>query len=198
MSVVDLPYTHTPIAESGAKLFRFTRDHYYRLTEAGLFEGRHIQLIEGQIIEMAPQKDQHAACVRIVQETLRTVFGSGFTVQSQLPLDIGEHSQPEPDVCVLSGTPRQHLCHPKTALLVIEVSDTTLRYDREVKAPLYAAAGLQEYWIVNLVDRRIEVFRAPVAVPNPLYSESLTFSGADALSPLSAAPTKIACADLLP
>jgi Uma2 family endonuclease len=178
---------------------RFTRDEYYVMVDAGLFDGQRVELIEGEIVAMAPQRDQHAAAVRLTEHALRAVFTHGFTVQTQLPLDLGS-SQPEPDVAVLRGTPRQIETHPTTALLIVEISDTTLRQDRLRKAPLYAAANVTDYWILNLVDRRLEVLRTPQRNPDGTwsYAETQAFPDTESVSPLAMPGVRVNVSDLLP
>jgi Uma2 family endonuclease len=100
--------------------------------------------------------------VRLAEDALRLVFPQGFDVRTQLPLALGEYSEPEPDVAVVVGSARDYAnAHPTTAVLVVEIADSTLALDRHTKASLYAAAGVPEYWIVNLVERQIEIYREP-------------------------------------
>jgi len=111
-------------------------------------------------------------------------------------------SDAEPDISVVPGTPRDYTEHPTGALLVVEVSETTLAYDRGRKGSLYAAAGIQDYWIVNLVDRQLEVYRDPVPDPNESsgfrYNTRTVFLSGQSASPLAAPAASIAVADLLP
>ncbi len=127
---------------------RFSRVQYERMTEAGVFgpEDR-LELLDGEIIDMPPQKSRHATAVTLVAEALRTIFGPGATVRVQLPFCLDDRSEPEPDVAVVPGNPRDYRdAHPSRALLVCEVSDTTLAYDRGRKLAAYARAGIPEYW----------------------------------------------------
>jgi Uma2 family endonuclease len=139
---------------------RFTREEYYRMAELGLFRGERVELIEGDIIKMSPVSAEHVTCVHRLFQWLFQVF-SDATVRIQSPLNLGD-SEPEPDIAVVPGKAGDYLhAHPTTALLVVEVAQTSLEYDREVKAPLYARAGIPEYWIVNLDGQCIEVYRDP-------------------------------------
>jgi Uma2 family endonuclease len=153
------------------QLRRWTRDEYERLgTTRVLGPEERVELIEGEIVEVPPQLGPHATGVYLAQEVLHTTYGDGFLVRVQLPLALGQYSEPEPDVAVVAGSPRDFVAaHPTMAVLVIEVSDTTLSYDRETKGSLYAAAGIPEYWILNLVDRQLEMHRAPSALPGARY-----------------------------
>ena len=150
---------------------RWTRDEYQRLADVGLLgPEERVELIEGEIVEVPPRRSSHAAGIRLAEDKLRAVFGAGFDVRTQLPLALGQRSQPGPDVAVVVGAPRDYTeAHPTTAVLVLEVSDTTLSYDRETKGSLYAAAGIPEYWILNLVDRQLEMYRHPGALPGARY-----------------------------
>lgn len=140
---------------------RFTREEYYRMAEAGLFNGERVELIEGDIVRMSPVGPLHGEIVTLIAEKLWALFGSGYRVRVQQPLVIDD-SEPEPDIAVVPGKPGDYReAHPTTALLVVEVSQTSAEYDREVKAPLYARAGVPEYWIVNLDEGCIEVYRDP-------------------------------------
>jgi Uma2 family endonuclease len=184
------------------RTFRWTRDEFYRLADLGCFDQRRVELIEGEIIEMPVPKPPHVMAVLLTENTVRVVFGVGFVVRTQAPLNLGLMSDAEPDIAVVPGTPRDYTEHPTTALLVIEVSETTLAYDRGRKGSLYAAAGLQDYWIVNLIDRQLEVYRDPVPDANEpsgfRYNTRTVFLPGQSATPLAAAAASIAVADLLP
>lgn len=140
---------------------RFTREEYYRMAEMGLFDGERVELIEGDIVRMSPVSPLHGEIVTLIAEKLWTLFGRGYRVRVQQPLAIGD-SEPQPDIAVVPGKPGDYReAHPTTAILVVEVAQTSAEYDREVKAPLYARAGIPEYWIVNLDEGCIEVYRDP-------------------------------------
>lgn len=154
-----------------------------------------VELIEGEILVMSPEKSRHAAVVDLVAEALRRIVGSGHTVRVQHPLGLGTSSEPEPDLCVVPGTPRDYLsAHPTTALLVVEVADSSLAFDQTTRARLYAAAGLPEYWIVNLVDRCVEVHR----VPGEAGYVQVTRHDVGELSPLVLPGARVPVDDLLP
>src|SRR5262249_6939280 len=118
-----------------------------------------------------------------------------------LPLHLGRKSAPEPDLAVVPGTPRDYAEHPITALLLVEVSDTSLAFDRRRKGTLYAKAGILDYWIINLVDRRLEVYRSPAKRANGrgfAYADKLFLSANESIAPLAAPHAPIAVAELLP
>ncbi len=178
-------------------LRRWSRDEYDRMTAAGLFApGERVELIDGEILAVTPQGTLHAAAIGLTENALRAAFGASFSVRVQLPLAGGPDSEPEPDVAVVRGTPRDYLkAHPAAALLVVEVADATLEFDRTRKGSLYARAGVQDYWIVNLVDRCIEVYRDPG--PESYRSTRSCLSG-ETVAPLGAPDAEIAVSDILP
>jgi Uma2 family endonuclease len=102
--------------------------------------------------------------IHLALEVLRRIFSTGYTLRGQAPLALDEHSEPESDIAVVEGAIRDFVsAHPQTAVLVVEVADSTLQYDRTTKARLYARNSIPEYWIVNLQERRLEVYRHPVS-----------------------------------
>ena len=139
----------------------WTRADFYRMSELGLLHGDRTELIGGEIVILNPQRFAHAYAVDKVTEVLRNTLEPSHWVRMQLPLNCGVTSEPEPDISVVIGSRDDYNDHPSSALLVVEVSDTTLEFDRGRKASLYAQAGVQDYWIVNLVNRILEVRRDP-------------------------------------
>jgi Uma2 family endonuclease len=184
-------------------LRRWSVKEYYQMGEMGIFNDERVELIDGEIIKMPPQKDLHAISVSLTDKFFSRSMPEGYWVRSQLPLHLGERSEPEPDISIVAGNPRDYVGkgHPQAALLVIEVSETTLRFDRGPKASFYASAAIQDYWIVNLIDRCVEVYRSPVADSSAQfgfrYAEKLTFSSGQTIKPLAFA-LDVAVADLLP
>lgn len=191
-----------PRVETEPRVHSWTRDEYRRMGEAGLFDGRRVELIEGQVLEMSPINRRHVLAVILASDLMRTVFGAGWHVQVQSPLDLGELSEPEPDVAVISGAARDYTAHPTTAALVIEVADTSVRYDQHEKASLYAKAGIPDYWLLNLQDRRLEVRRKPIADPGQpfgfTYSHVMILLPDDTVAPLAKPDAVVRVADLLP
>lgn len=142
----------------------WTKDEYNKLVELGAFEGQRIYLFRGEIIEMPPQYQPHAFAVSRLNKALGKAFGldTGFEIRIQLPFETPGQSMPEPDALVCTEAQNLRHPHPNEALLVVEVSDTSLASDRE-KGLEYAATGVREYWIVDVKNRRVEVYRDPVA-----------------------------------
>jgi Uma2 family endonuclease len=136
---------------------------YHRMLEAGVFdEDERVELLEGVIVSMSPQNADRALAVERLSDPLFVGLPADFVIRCQLPLALSEADEPEPDVAVLERTtPRSRQAQPTTARLVFEVSSDSLRRVREIKAPLYAHAGIPEYVIVNLKDERLEVHRDP-------------------------------------
>lgn len=182
---------HPPTGTAQTK--RWTRDEYQRLGELGMFgpEDR-LELIEGEIIQVTPQSSRHATTLLRASEALQRRLSPGSHLRMQLPLALSPYSQPEPDLAVVEGDIDDYEDgHPSSALLVIEISEQTLAYDRETKARLYASAGIPEFWIVNLVNRHVEVYQNPEtpeeSLSGPGYrsrkvlrrDESLTLPGSD-------------------
>jgi Uma2 family endonuclease len=175
----------------------WTCAEYERMGDVGLIgPEERTELIEGVIYRMAPQKSRGAAAMNLVEEALEKAFGAGVYVRVQLPLVLGPSSEPEPDLAVVAGSARDHVNrHPTSALLVVEVSDTTLAFDRRTKSALYAGAGIQEYWIVNVVRNQLEVHREPG--PDG-YRLRLILKRDDQISPVARPEVSIPVADLLP
>lgn len=182
----------------------WTREEYYKMADAGVFHPEErVELIGGRIVTMSPQNSPHATCLILVSDVLRAIFASGYVIRIQLPLDLSSSSQPEPDIAVVLGRTRDYArAHPTTALLVVEVSESTVRFDRDEKASLYASASIPEYWIVNLRTQRLEVYRDPAPMPGEPYGygylSNSQFVLGDTVAPLANSHGVIQIADLLP
>ena len=181
--------------------FQWTSDQYNLLAEAGVFDGKRVELIEGEIIEMAPMGPRHFVSINLVAEVLSSVFGKGFFVSSQNQLDVDKRSQPEPDIAVLKGSPRDYVGgHPKTLVLAVEVADSSIQRDRVYKTKLYAKAGIEDYWIIHLADNCVEVYRKPVNDTELgfIYLEKNIFNENESVSPLAKTGSVVRVADILP
>jgi Uma2 family endonuclease len=180
---------------------KWTREEYYRLGELGFFHGQRVELIEGDIVVLSPQNWPHSSTVDRVGKLLDRVLGTLFWVRMQLPVNLGT-SDPEPDVSVVSGRREDYSDHPTTAVLIVEVSDSTLNYDRTQKASLYARAGIADYWIVNLVNNQLEVHRDSRPDPSQPYGHGYAtvtiLTPTAVVSPLAAPQVSLALSDLLP
>ena len=141
----------------------FTVEEYHKMAEAGIFtEDDRVELLDGEIVQMAAIGARHAERVRVLGETLVVRCGLGAIVSSQNPVHLDERSEPQPDLAVLRRRSYSD-AHPAPddILLLIEVADTTADYDRRVKLPLYARASVRETWLVDLQADRLEVYRQP-------------------------------------
>ncbi|HEV2272046.1 MAG TPA: Uma2 family endonuclease [Steroidobacteraceae bacterium] len=144
---------------------RLTVHEYYRMAEVGLLApDARVELIEGEIIDMAPSGTPHAGILGRLTRLLIAAAGTRVAVRVQLPLRLDEYSEPEPDFAVLKWREDEYTAaHPTPAdtLLVVEVSQTSLQFDRQRKLPLYARHGIPEVWIVDLVNLRLHTFDSP-------------------------------------
>ena len=144
---------------------RFSVDEFHQMAEAGIFgDGDRVELLAGEVVEMTPIGSRHAACVRRLIARLSLAVGQKAIVDVQNPLYLGEHSEPQPDLTLLQPRPDYYQgSHPGPGdvLLVIEVADTSAEYDREVKVPLYARAGVPEVWVLDLGPGVADVYRQP-------------------------------------
>jgi Uma2 family endonuclease len=189
---------------SPVRLRRWTRAEYARLIEAGVFRpGEPVELLGGELMVSEPQGSAHYTAVGLVEDALRAALPRGWLVRSQGPIALTDDSEPEPDVAVTRGTRRDYCdAHPYRPALVVEVAESSLALDREHKGSLYAQAGVADYWILNLVDRVLEVYREPRQDPTARfgwrYAWTEVLSGGSSAAPLVAAGARIPVADLLP
>ena len=186
-------------ATSQPETRKWDRRSYAKLVDAGVFQpGERVELIEGEILQMSPEKSRHAAVIDLVNETLRAAFGPGFVIRIQHPLAVDARSEPEPDLAVVPGGPRDFLdAHPSSAMLVVEVADTSLSFDRETKSRIYAQAQIPAYWIVNLRDDVVEVFEQPASGRYLRYS-TLDQGELTLTTGTAGRAVTVALADLLP
>jgi Uma2 family endonuclease len=195
MAIKELPETATLAPER----YRFSRADFHAMVEAGVLpEDARVELLWGDIVVMAAINARHASTVKRLNAALSVGLVGRAIIGVQDPFAIGDDTQPQPDVLV--AKPRADFYeadHPSPAdlFLVIEVSDTSLRYDHDVKVPLYAAAGITEVWLVNLVDNVLETYRDP----GPKGYRSLQrLSPGDHVSLLAFPDLSLPVADLLP
>lgn len=157
--------TSNPPNDLILKRFRFSREDYHLLEKVGLLtEDSPVELINGEIIEMSPINSLHAGTVKRLLRFLSNALTDQYLIGAQDPIDLGEYSEPEPDLSILKYREDTYInSHPGTTdiLLLIEVADSSLEKDRTVKLPLYAQADIPETWIVNLQDKQIEVYEGP-------------------------------------
>ena len=181
---------------------RWTCAEFHRMGDLGLFEGRRAMLIDGVILEEGPMNPPHAMAATITEDRVRETFGKGWHVRVAKPLLLGKWMDPEPDVAVVSGRPADYPTHPKSAALVVEVSDTSLKFDIGEKMNLYAAGNVAEYWVLDVTARVLHVFRDPTpdatAPHGHAFTTHRTLAETDAVSPLAVPAAGVAVKDLLP
>lgn len=207
MSVLTMPPPLVPQVRTVTYLkprpYRWTCSQFHQMGELGIFEGLNVILINGEILEMPGPNPPHTTSKSLTVEALRTAFGKGFLVREQDPLVLGRTTDPIPDVAVVKGAIRDYATlHPSNALLVVEVSDSCLDYDVGDKSCLYASVGIPDYWVVDLPNRQLHVFRDPQADSTKpfdfTYSNVTTYLPGQSVSPLALPTATVAVAELLP
>jgi Uma2 family endonuclease len=157
-----------------------------------------LELLDGRIFRKMTQKGPHVWAVRRAERLLAEAFGPGHSARSQAPILLHDESEPEPDVSVVTGGDDDYLDSPPApaqVFLVVEVSDTTLRFDRGRKQRAYARAGIREYWVLNLRARQLEVYRDP---SETRYQNVIEYREGETVTPLAAPGAEIRVSDLLP
>lgn len=202
MSIATVPSIFPPFSPPPQPV-RWTVDEFHRLCSDPDFEQRRLILIAGNLLEMPIPNPPHNAALSLVDDALRAAFGAGHCFRGQMPLVLNQTTDPMPDIAVIRGSPRDFATvHPRSAILVVEISESTLAYDLGEKANVYAAGGITEYWVVDLVHRKLVVHRQPAAAtgePHGAKYQSVSDLGLSAsVSPLAAPQASIAVQDLLP
>lgn len=180
---------------------RWTRAEYYRLGELGFFEGLKSELIDGEFVAMSPKGWPHVLACGLLAEVLSGVLPKGHFLHQQNPLLV-LGSEPEPDLAVVPGSLRDFKDHPNQAILIVEVAESSLAYDTGEKASLYAAAGVPDYWVLDLANRRLVVFRDPRPDTTQRfghgYFQKTMYAETDSVSPLAVPSAMIPVASVLP
>ena len=183
---------------------RFSRAEYDKLIEIGFFQpGDPIELIGGELMVAEPQGAEHYTAICKTARALEASFGPGWNVRTQGPIGLDEESEPEPDVAVVPGSLDDYSReHPARPVLTVEVAVSSLGVDRRRKGSVYARAGLPDYWVLNLIDRVLEVYREPIADSSApfgwRYSRAEVLSADAHVTPLAAPAASIPVARLLP
>lgn len=145
--------------------YRFTVADYHRMGEAGIFaDGPRVELVGGEVVEVSPIGRRHAVCVNELTKLFVDLCGERAIVQVQNPIGLDDASEPQPDISILRTRPDKYMTEtpgPSDVLLAIEVADTTIRFDRTVKAPLYGAAGVPHLWVLDLNADVLEMYSEP-------------------------------------
>jgi Uma2 family endonuclease len=183
---------------------RWTRAEYERLIEVGVFHpGEPVELLGGELIVSEPQGSAHYTAILLVEDALRAALGPGWLVRTQGPVALDDESEPEPDLTVVPGDARDYSReHPSRPALVVEVAESSLARDREHKGSLYARARVDDYWILNLVDRVLEIYRRPIPDPSApfgwRYAAREVRGPESSVAPLAAPDAPILVSNLLP
>ena len=194
------------ITGAAVRPYCWTLGDYEQLIALGLLEGKHVELIRGEILTMASMGEPHAVAIMQLNYALLPCFNprTGFHLRIQMPLALPVlTSEPEPDIAIVAlDAPTNEAGRPTSASLIIEVAESSLGYDRERKGPLYAAAGIQEYWLVNLPERCLEVYRQCIpdiaSCSGWRYQEGQRLQEGDQVAPLVAPAVVIAVDALMP
>jgi len=184
-------------------LRRWRRVEYDRLVDLGTFDDDPIELIGGHLVVAEPKGPYHTSAIGAAEYAVRAALSPGYILRTQAPVALDDESEPEPDLAVVPGRPGDYRdAHPTQPALAIEVADSSLAFDRIRKGSLYARAGVPDYWILNLVERVLEVYRDPVPDPSAPhgwhYRSMTTLTPSDVVTPLAAPSRPIAVSDLLP
>jgi Uma2 family endonuclease len=194
--------TLTRVPAGPPRNMTWTVEQFHYLGDLGMFEGRRAMLIEGVIVEEGTMNPPHSIALELAEEAIRRSFGAGWRFRIQMPLVLGQSTDPEPDIAVMPGSARGETAHPTAASLVVEVSDTSLRYDLSVKMGLYASAGIADYWVLDVNCRELHVHRDPRPDPaSPFghsYSNVVRLAANASIAPLAASAASIAVSDMLP
>lgn len=192
--------THAPGV--GPRRRPLSAHDFEQLVLLGLLDGSRFELIDGEIIEMPPIGENHAMSVSRTTRRLNIALDESLLTRPQNPLNAGTFGRPEPDIAVVLTSTLVPGETPSQAELVIEVSDSTLKYDQTDKASLYASLGVQDYWIINLVESTLEVRRQPIARPSARfgfdYASIQIYTRGQNASPLVAPSLSLLVDDLLP
>ena len=174
---------------------KLTVNDYHKIAEAGILtEDDRVELIEGELIDMAPIGSSHADYVDRLAELLFSQIGGKFRVRIQNPVQLDDYSEPEPDIVIAKNRSyREAHPGPQDILLLIEVADSTLKYDRDIKIPLYARCGIPEVWLIDVQNKRLEIHRQP---SQEGYRQILLPASSESVSPLLVAGIGIRIAKL--
>src|SRR3989442_9183396 len=149
---------------------RWTRSDYERVASLGVFDDEHLELIGGDLVVAEPQGTYRPPSLGKTGDALRAALPEDWVVRWQSPIALDDESEPEPDLAIVHGTRDDFKdAHPARPALIVEIAESSLSFDRNQKGSVYARAGLPDYWIVNLVDRVLEVYRDPVPDPTARY-----------------------------
>ena len=182
---------------------RWTLKEYRALGDTGLFHDKKTMLLDGVLYVMGMPKPPHDTALGLTEDWLRSVFTAGHVVRIQMGFDVGEDTDPGPDLAVVLGDRRTYAQQmPTSAVLIVEVAESSLFTDTTTKAEKYATAGVPDYWVIDLDNRQVIVFRDPAPLTAALganaYRRRHTYAPTDTVSPLAAPNATVPVSDLLP
>jgi Uma2 family endonuclease len=187
------------ITEAPFTLRKWTVKEYQKLGEMGFFHPEErVELISGNIIKMSAKGTAHTSATRRTATLLRELLENQAAVYTQDPIALDDNSEPEPDIAVVIIDPFDYATHhptPSEVYLIIEVADSSLAYDRQVKAKIYARSGIADYWVLNVSDRQLHVFREPA---EDAYQSEVILDETATISPLQFPAFNIAIGEMLP
>jgi Uma2 family endonuclease len=199
-AVLSLPAV--PVEEFTPRAKRWNRKEYYQLAAEGMFNNQRVELIGGVIYEVSPQSTEHFYCYEVSRRILEKVFGDEYWVRSQGPLVASNDSEPEPDLCVVPGPVKVLPDHPSSSILTLEISKSSIVFDRLTKACLYASMNIPDYWVLDIDNRQLWVHRLPVADETMQfghrYSQVEAIAADGHVASLEKPEARIAVADMLP
>jgi Uma2 family endonuclease len=188
------------VPADGPRPWRWTVEQYHQLAEAGWFDEKRVELLEGEIVEMPPIGDEHRAVGMGVIKPLMKAFGDDYEISIQSSLILNDDSEPEPDVVVARGSWRDFVngLPLEKVVLIAEIAKSTLRNDLSRKAQIYARAGIPEYWVIDLINRELVVHRQPEqGGENPHYAQVQQLKKGESIAPLHAPQSPVAVSDLM-
>ncbi|MEG4858913.1 Uma2 family endonuclease [Microcoleus sp. K1-B6] len=185
--------------EAPFTLRKWTVKEYHKLGEIGIFHPEErVELIEGNIIKISAKGTLHAAATRRTASLLHNLLGNQAPVYNKSPIALDDNSEPEPDIAVVRIDPFDYATHhptPSEVYLIIEVADSSLTFDREIKAKIYARSGIADYWVLNVNERQLHVFREPA---EDGYQSEVILGESAIVSPLQFPTFNIAIQAMLP
>jgi Uma2 family endonuclease len=198
--MTTLPTIPTSIVSlSSVNLKSWTVEDYYRLSELGILDGDdRTELIIGQIVIMAAKGTLHVVALQLLTHKLAAQLEQIALIRTQDPIRLNDFSEPEPDLAIVKGTIldyTQHHPRPEDIYLVVEIADSTLKTDCEVKDKLYAQAGITDYWVIDIKNRQVHIFREPTSTG---YNNNFILTESQTVSPLAFSHIILPIASILP
>ncbi len=202
MSMATLAPPKASVPWTGPEPYRWTCDEFHDLGDRGYFDGRRAMLIDGEILTMPMANPAHVTSLHLIAKYLDRTFPD-YYIRNQSALNVGTENDPGPDLAVVAGSIRDYSTRQATtAVLVVEIADSSLAFDRGPKSNLYSAANVQEYWVLDLNGQQLFAYRDPIAdadAPRGFrYATVLTFAATERAAPLADPQSSVLVAEMLP